>query len=88
MQCILNLFPKFTDCYDVFMKSKDSFEPGVYNILQNPEDVQLNDDSNITAYCLQDGWTVIQSRGQFGNPPDYFNKTWEEYKTGFGTPGM
>ena len=40
------------------------------------------------TYCLQDGWTVIQSRGQFGNPPDYFNKTWAEYQAGFGTPGM
>ena len=37
-------------------------------------------------YCLQDGWTVIQSRGQFGNPTDYFNKTWAEHRAGFGTP--
>ena len=33
------------------------------------------------------GWTVIQSRGQFGNPPDYFSKDWANYKAGFGVPG-
>ncbi|CAL1300200.1 unnamed protein product [Larinioides sclopetarius] len=30
------------------------------------------------------GWTVIQRRGQFGNEEDYFVRTWEQYKHGFG----
>ncbi|GBM58951.1 Techylectin-5A, partial [Araneus ventricosus] len=27
---------------------------------------------------------VIQRRGQYGNPEDYFVKTWKEYREGFG----
>ena len=42
----------------------------------------------VSTFCTNDGWTVIQSRGQFGNPPDYFSKKlWSEYVAGFGTPG-
>ena len=38
--------------------------------------------------CLEEGWLVIQSRGAFGNPRDYFlRKNWEAYSKGFGTPG-
>ena len=38
--------------------------------------------------CTSDGWTVIMSRGQFGNPVDYFDRDWEEYEAGFGEPGL
>ena len=39
------------------------------------------------AYCLEDGWTVFQSRGQFtGYPKDFFLKGWEDYVNGFGIP--
>ena len=32
-------------------------------------------------------WTVIQRRGQFDNPPDYFSsKLWVDYEEGFGEP--
>ena len=41
----------------------------------------------VDAYCLEEGWTVVQSRGQYGNPTNYFYKTWTEYKDGFGKPG-
>ena len=40
-----------------------------------------------TAYCTDDGWTVFQSRGQFGNPADHFFRGWSSYLDGFGTPG-
>ena len=30
------------------------------------------------------GWTVIQRRGDFGNPQDYFLRNWTEYRNGFG----
>ena len=31
---------------------------------------------------------MIQSRGQFNNPKDFFPlKLWNDYKLGFGTPG-
>ena len=43
--------------------------------------------SNVIVHCLDEGWTVIQSRGQFGNPSDYFYKGWNDYVQGFGTPG-
>ena len=42
----------------------------------------------VETYCTFDGWTVIQSRGQFNNSKDFFsNKLWDDYKAGFGTPG-
>jgi len=32
-------------------------------------------------------WTVIQRRGQFGNPDDFFSaKLWDDYVEGFGIP--
>ena len=30
------------------------------------------------------GWTVIQRRGRYGNPRDYFDRRFEDYKSGFG----
>ena len=30
---------------------------------------------------------LIQRRGQYGNPEDYFAKSWAEYVSGFGEPG-
>ena len=30
------------------------------------------------------GWTVIQRRGEFGEPRENFTRSWEEYKMGFG----
>ncbi len=45
---------------------------------------------SVKTLCKSDGWTVIQSRGQFSTyPKDYFsNKTFKEYQAGFGTPGV
>ena len=41
----------------------------------------------ISVFCTGDGWTVIQSRGQFGNPIEYFYRDWDDYVSPFGTPG-
>ena len=42
----------------------------------------------IKVYCDEDGYTVsIQSRGQFGNPINYFYRNWVDYLKPFGTPG-
>ena len=71
----------------MFSKSEDSFEPGVYSILPRPNKANGDYYASVNVYCLQGGWTVFQSRGQFGNPTDYFNKPWVEYQTGFGIPG-
>ena len=32
-------------------------------------------------------WEIIQSRGQFGNDPAYFYRSWDEYVTEFGVRG-
>ena len=67
-----------TDCYDVHQQNKPL--PGVYPI-------QVDTQTTVNVSCLASGWTVFQSRGQYGNPADYFFKGWSDYETGFGTPG-
>ena len=62
------------DCYDIYGKNLPL--PGTYNLT-----------SIGTVKCLEDGWTVIQHRGQYNNPKDYFGKTWVDYEQGFGSPG-
>ena len=64
-----------TDCYDMYLA--DYSLPGIYN-LDSIED---------SVYCLPQGWTTIQHRGQYDNPIDMFAKLWTEYVNGFGTPG-
>lgn len=58
---------------------------GLYTIFLGPDD-----DTGKTVYCDMDtdggGWTVIQRRGQFGNPVYYFYRNWTEYAKGFGDP--
>ena len=68
----------FADCYDVFKANENL--PGIYTLRPDSE-------HQFQAYCLEDGWTAIQSRGQFGNPKDFFLKKWDEYVMGFGEPG-
>ena len=63
------------DCYDIY--KADLPLPGVYNLTSIDRPVQ----------CLEEGWTVVQHRGQYGNPQDYFAKNWSEYSEGFGSPG-
>ena len=76
---IINIFIS-VDCQDYLEQSSNS-EPTVISVGD-----ALNSGK---AFCPGDGWTVIQSRGQFGNPQDYFSvKTWEDYKNGFGEPGF
>ena len=63
---------------------------------QDCEDVKANKEGkqrlvigsdSYEVWCSGDGWTVIQSRGQFGNPEEYFYRGWAEYVAGFGVPG-
>ncbi|XP_019646401.1 PREDICTED: fibrinogen-like protein 1 isoform X2 [Branchiostoma belcheri] len=64
-----------SDCADLYAAGQTT--SGVYNIRLGS--------SNVETYCDMDtaggGWTVIQRR-QDGSVP--FNRTWEEYKHGFG----
>ena len=65
------------DCSDYELKG--NYTPGVKQICIGGRSVEV--------YCDNDGWTVFQSRGQFGNPIDYFYRNWTEYENGFGEPG-
>ncbi|XP_035208259.1 techylectin-5A-like isoform X2 [Stegodyphus dumicola] len=71
------------DCSEVLFNGHNI--SGVYTLW--PMNRVLTTES-VKAYCDMDteggGWTVIQRRGNFGKPVDYFYKTWEEYKKGFG----
>ncbi len=67
------------DCADIVAFGNSSF-PGKSRIFLNGNAVEV--------YCEPDGWTVFQSRGQFGNPSDYFYRNWSQYENGFGLPGM
>ncbi|XP_019634754.1 PREDICTED: microfibril-associated glycoprotein 4-like [Branchiostoma belcheri] len=64
-----------SDCADLYAAGQTT--SGVYNIRLGS--------SNVETYCDMDtaggGWTVIQRR-QDGSVP--FDRTWEEYKHGFG----
>lgn len=59
---------------------------GVYRFLV-PERNEVQRDLH-ERYCAfaTDGpvWTVIQSRGRSFDPPENFNRSWDEYRAGFG----
>ncbi len=67
------------DCEEVF--KADLPLPGIYDI-----EIRLGVTAKVK--CTEEGWTVFQSRGQFGNSADYFNRNWKAYAEGFGVPGM
>ena len=74
----------YKDCYDVYEAGESL--PGIYVLYKNStRSFEVN--YKVRAQCLEDGFTVIQSRGQFGNPKDYFLKIWDDYVKGFGEPG-
>eukprot|EP00091_Calanus_sinicus_P015916 TRINITY_DN3497_c0_g1_i2.p1 TRINITY_DN3497_c0_g1~~TRINITY_DN3497_c0_g1_i2.p1 ORF type:complete len:314 (-),score=60.02 TRINITY_DN3497_c0_g1_i2:322-1230(-) len=72
---------KPASCSDLY-ELKGIRESGTYPILVAGE--------NITVYCDMEtrggGWTVLQRRGDFGTPEDYFLRKWPAYKDGFGNP--
>ena len=67
------------DCHEWFQAWPSDAKEGSYTILIG--------DSIRTVKCLDDGWTVVLSRGQFGNRQDYFSRNWDEYVEGFGNSG-
>ena len=71
-------YPDATDCYDLY--NRFGVKSGVYSI-------KVDKNTTTYSYCMDEGWTVIQSRGDFGNGITYFARDWAEYKAGFGTPG-
>ncbi|XP_070137861.1 angiopoietin-related protein 1 isoform X1 [Drosophila bipectinata] len=71
-----------SDCHELDEKQRIS---GVYRFLE-PDTNELQRDF-YERYCFfaSEGpaWTVIQQRG-FSDPPEDFQRTWEEYRAGFG----
>ncbi|GFX72046.1 techylectin-5A [Trichonephila clavipes] len=71
------------DCKEVL--ENGNTESGVYTIW--PRSRHANCEA-IEVYCDLEtaggGWTVIQRRGDYGNAQNYFDKTWKDYKEGFG----
>ena len=72
-----DIYSAVGDCYEV--KQSGQPLPGIYPL--------KIDSQTVDAYCEVGGWTIVQARGQFNNPKDYFYKTWQEYQVGFGVPG-
>ena len=67
------------DCGELYVRL--SFSAGVRTI-----DVR-GDGGATDVFCDEDGWTVFQSRGQFGNAPNYFYNNFDAYVRGFGVAG-
>ena len=65
------------DCSDLELSG--NFTSGVKTIFIKNKPVEV--------FCDESGWTVFQSRGQFGNPMTYFERNWAQYEAGFGEPG-
>ncbi len=57
----------------------DDYQAGVKNITV--------DGNQVEVYCDEDGYTTIQSRGQFGNDIRMFYKDWDVYLNPFGVAG-
>ncbi|XP_067125531.1 techylectin-5A-like [Centruroides vittatus] len=70
------------DCAEILKNGQT--KSGIYRIW--PANWQVV--GSFRVYCDMSteggGWTVIQRRGRFGNPKNYFYKTWNDYKVGFG----
>jgi len=80
--------------------SKSLIKPQMEDISESPKkqgcingratsNIQIEDRS-VQVGCedgedMNGAWTVIQRRGQYRNPQDYFYRTWDQYKNGFGS---
>ncbi|GFQ67202.1 techylectin-5A [Trichonephila clavata] len=71
------------DCGEVL--DNGNTESGIYTIWPRS---RVSKYESLEVYCDMEtaggGWTVIQRRGDFGNAQNYFDKTWKDYKDGFG----
>ncbi|XP_035204362.1 techylectin-like protein [Stegodyphus dumicola] len=74
---------RYVDCAELF---RAGFKrSGVYTICLRSRVIE---DKSLEVYCDMTtdggGWVVIQRRGNFLRPNDYFYKDWQSYKNGFG----
>ncbi|KFM63833.1 Techylectin-5A, partial [Stegodyphus mimosarum] len=74
---------RLMDCAELFRAGYN--RSGVYTIWPRS---RVTEDKSLDVYCdmVTDGggWIVIQRRGNFMRPNDYFYKDWQSYKKGFG----
>ncbi|GFY49727.1 techylectin-5A [Trichonephila inaurata madagascariensis] len=71
------------DCEEVLRSGQK--KSGVYTIWLRS---RVTKDRPLEVFCDMKtdggGWTVVQRRGNFSRPRNYFNKDWARYKKGFG----
>ncbi|KAF8774496.1 Techylectin-5A like protein [Argiope bruennichi] len=74
---------KAIDCEEILKAGHN--ESKVYTVWPNS---RVLNGRSIDVFCDMDtdggGWTVLQRRGNFSRPKDYFFQDWKAYKTGFG----
>ncbi|GFQ74727.1 techylectin-5A [Trichonephila clavata] len=74
---------KPVDCEEVLRSGQK--KSGVYTIWPRS---RVTEDRPLEVFCDmktdEGGWTVVQRRGNFSRPKNYFNKDWASYKKGFG----
>ncbi|XP_015929441.3 techylectin-5A-like [Parasteatoda tepidariorum] len=79
-----DLHQKPVDCAEIFENGLR--KSGIYEVYPKSKNLGC---SSFKVYCDMEtdggGWTVIQRRGDFKRPIDYFYKTWKQYKEGFGS---
>ncbi|XP_021003043.2 techylectin-5A [Parasteatoda tepidariorum] len=75
--------PKPIDCEGWLLNGYN--KSGTYTIWPRNRVLQVE---SLDVFCDMDtdggGWTVIQRRGNYSRPKDYFYKNWSSYKSGFG----
>ncbi|XP_035221439.1 techylectin-like protein [Stegodyphus dumicola] len=71
------------DCEDLLNEGYNA--SGVYRIWPRS---RVMEGKSLKVFCDMDtdggGWTIIQRRGNFLRPKDYFYQDWDSYKKGFG----
>ncbi|GIX91739.1 techylectin-5A [Caerostris darwini] len=74
--------PKPMDCEEVMQCGHN--RSGIYQIWPRNRVMY----GSVYVYCDMEtsggGWTVLQRRGDYKRPADFFFKTWNSYKNGFG----
>ena len=75
----------YHDCNSILEHGEFALPDGPYKIMLKYGssaiiEIRVRCDMN----TLGGGWTVIQSRGQFANPENFFDRDWSDYERGFG----
>ena len=77
--CVELIVVPVSNCEAAKRRLGSSYKAGVYSLTITGR--------KVATECDEDGWTVIQKRGQHDNPVDFFYRKWDQYVNGFGLPG-